>query len=84
MPSTKKSHEEFRLLVCGICWRKPKDLQTITPVVLDLIRRFCWSEYELEDKALPLAACKSCVKALKVIEQVTKNKHNNIYKIQFF
>ena len=73
MPNKKKGHEDFRRAICGICWRKPKDLQSISPAVLSLIKTHCYPEYDLANKALPLSACKSFVRTVKIVDKVKVN-----------
>ena len=38
MPKAK-SHDEWLLLICGVCTRKMKDLRNITEDILSLIRK---------------------------------------------
>ena len=70
MPSTPLSHEEFRRKVCGVCLRKPKTHQNISPAVLHLIQKHHYTEYSLEDEFLPLICCMGCVSSLKAIDKV--------------
>ena len=70
MPSFKKTHEDFWQVICGVCWRKPKNLQIISPAVLSMIQSHCYKEYDLENRALPLSACKPCVAVLRTIDKV--------------
>ena len=59
-------HEHSRRAVCGICFRKLKHHQKITPMLLALIQKHAYKEYSLDDESLPLIVCKSCAKTLKV------------------
>ena len=71
MPHTAKTHNEFRDIVCGVCLRKPKLFQKITPLVLSLIQKYHWKNYCLDDDFCPLIACKSCVATMKAVDKVT-------------
>ena len=68
MSSKTDSHEQSREKVCGVCFRKPKQYQKISPLVLHLIKKHSYKDYSLQDKYLPVICCMSCVCALKVIE----------------
>ena len=70
MPHHASSHLECRKLVCGVCLRKEKHTQAITPTVLALIKEHHYDDYSLQDDFLPLIACKSCVATLKAIDKV--------------
>ena len=70
MPTYASSHLEFRKLVCGVCLRKEKHTQAITPTILALIKEHHYDDYSLQDGFLPLIACKSCVASLKAIDKV--------------
>ena len=67
MPST---HSEFLKVVCGCCLRKSKHIQSITPGVLELIRKHHHGDYSLDEDILPHIVCKSCVSTLKEINKV--------------
>ena len=71
-----KSHKEFREVVCGVCLRKPKLSQKVTPIVLSLIKKHYWENYCLDDDFFPLIACKSCVATLKTIDKVNISYYN--------
>ena len=68
MSSKTDSHEQSREKVCGVCFRKPKQYQKISPLVLHLIKKHSYKDYSLQDTYLPVICCMSCVCALKVIE----------------
>ena len=40
MPSKKKTHEEMRHSVCGVCWLKSQKLQTITSRLVIQVKDF--------------------------------------------
>ena len=73
MPYKALTHSDCRKLVCGVCLRKEKHTQSITPNILGLIREQHNKEYSLDQEHLPVIVCKSCVISLKV---VSKDKEN--------
>ena len=63
MPHHKKTHADIRLLICGLCLRKPPSkprLITKTPGLLDNIKTFIFNDYSLDDYRLPVAICDYC------------------------
>ena len=67
-------HGKNRMLVCGVCFRKPRHSQMISPLVHQLIKTHYYKDYSLDDISLPLVCCKSCVKALKSIDSGKGNR----------
>ena len=67
MPYIKKTHEDMRLSVCGVCWLKPKCLQPITNKLNFQIKDFVNPNYELDDENswLPKVICDMCRKSLR-------------------
>ena len=72
--SMRPGHEQSRKRVCGVCFRKPKNYQSISPLVLDLINKHSYKDYSIEDISLPTIVCMSCVKTLKVIDSDKVNR----------
>ena len=68
MSTRETCHQKSRSLVCGVCFRKSKHIQKITPVFLTLIQKHSYKDYTLDDQALPNVLCKSCAKCLKVVD----------------
>ena len=68
MSSRTDSHEQNRSKVCGLCFRKPKQHQRISPSVLTMIKKHSHKDYSLDDTSLPVIICTSCVKTLKVVD----------------
>ena len=68
------SHKNSRMRVCGVCFRKPKHFQIISPVILQLIKDIFYNNYSLDDNSLPLICCTSCVNALKAIHSGKSNR----------
>ena len=67
MPTIKTSHEGWMSKICGVCTLKPKYSQKINPVLLELIKRNHYENYDLE--SMPIIVCKSCVNILKEIDK---------------
>ena len=74
MSDSSDQHEANRSKVCGLCFRKPKNHQRITPMILNLIQKIVFDQYSLEDSYLPLIVCKSCVASLKVMDSDKANR----------
>ena len=74
MSTRSAHHERSRISVCGVCFRKPKDHQKISPMILELIKKHCYTDYSLDDLSLPLIVCKSCAKTLKVVDSDKPNR----------
>ena len=70
MNSKSEAHEQNRVKVCGVCFRKPKPkmFQKISPFILNLIWKHSFNDYSLEDTSLPVIICLSCTQTLKVID----------------
>ena len=69
MPTFKKTHEEMRSSVCGVCWMKPKKLQLITTKTVIQIKDFVYPLYSVDDDEnswFPKVICDSCRKSLRV------------------
>ena len=67
MPTFKKTHEEMRSWVCGVCWLKPKKLQNITQRLIIQIKDFVNPEYSLDDDDnwLPTVICDTCHRSIR-------------------
>ena len=68
MASRAKIHDRSRTKVCGVCFRKPKQFNKISEYTLNLIRKYVYEEYSLDDPSLPIIICTSCIKTVTVIE----------------
>ena len=71
MPKAK-SHDEWLLLICGVCTRKMKDLRNITEDILSLIRKHHYNEYAFT--WLPRKVCKGCLKIMKDLDSGITNR----------
>ena len=58
------SHDEYLQRVCGVCFTNRKDRNKISPVILEDIREFHYSDYNLQSDVLPRVICGSCRKNL--------------------
>ena len=61
-------HDRCRTKVCGVCFRKPKQFNKISEYTLNLIRKYVYEAYSLDDQSLPIIICTSCTKTLTVID----------------
>ena len=70
MNSKSEAHEQNRVKVCGVCFRKPKSkmFQKISPFILNLIWKHSFNDYSLEDTSLQVIICLSCTQTIKVID----------------
>ena len=64
MPTYAKSHEEFLIIVCGICTLKSGSMQKITPAVQAMIEKLL-ENYDYD--SWPKVVCKACVVTMKHI-----------------
>ena len=83
MPNKALTHSEFRKLVCGVCLRKEKHTQSITPNILALIREHHYEEYSLEQEHLPVIVCKSCVMTLKAQSKDQENARRKLPQVTY-
>ena len=74
----KKTHEDMRGSVCGVCWLKPKGLRNISPPISSQIRAFVYPDYNLDDVScwLPKVICDGCRKSLR--DTMIYFKYNSI------
>ena len=69
MSKFKKTHADCMSTICGVCTRKfpASELRGIAEADLVLIQRHIYASYDLS--VMPNKACKSCKKAIAVIEK---------------
>ena len=77
------THSDCRKLVCGVCLRKGKHTQSITPSILELIREHHFEDYSLEQEYLPMIVCKSCVISLKVVNTDKENSKRKLPEVTY-
>ena len=70
MSTDKDKHEVFRSKVCGCCMRKTAGMRTVTDSYLNLLKRFKFSDYSLDNPALPTSICLGCRRVLLDMEKV--------------
>ena len=74
MTTREAYHQNSRMCICGVCFRKSKYIQKITPLILTLIQKHKYNNYSLEDQALPLVICKLCANVIKVVDSDQPNR----------
>ena len=77
------THDEFLIMICGVCTRKPKKglYQKITPRILELIKKYQCCYYVTE--TMPSIVCKTCVKSLNDIEELGSDSPSNLPDIDY-
>ena len=83
MPYVKKCHNDFRGLICGVCWRKEKQMRKIHENSLSLIQEFVFPGYCLKNETLPHSICTSCLKRLNEIKENPSSTENKLPKNDF-
>ena len=68
-----RTHSENREVLCGLCYRKSKQLRQISQNHLLQLHLLVDSQYSLSDPRFQTVLCTSCIKALAVH---TKNPEN--------
>ena len=68
-----RTHSENRGVVCGMCYKKSKDLRKISPHILAQLQQFVESQYSLEDPRFQTVLCSVCVKILSVYNKNPDN-----------
>ncbi|PAA78421.1 hypothetical protein BOX15_Mlig010790g22 [Macrostomum lignano] len=69
MPNYSKSHEENRLKVCLVCFKRGSGMQRIGKAALPRIQRYFYANYDLKNEFLPAALCARCQGLLLDIER---------------
>ena len=68
-----RTHSENRGVVCGMYYKKSKDLRKISPHILAQLQQFVESQYSLEDPRFQTVLCSVCVKILSVYDKNPDN-----------
>ena len=67
MPTFARDHQTSMKVVCGVCTCKSKNLRTISPILLVLIKKHHFDQYDLD--TMPNVICLSCIPTLKEIDE---------------
>ena len=70
----RKTHNDWMMLLCGVCLRKEKGLVNINDDILMLIRKHHHDHYD--PSLLPRVICKGCCIALRAKERGQECQHN--------
>ena len=65
MPNRALTHEEVLKKICGVCRRKQKSLENISPTYLGLIKKYHHSDYDLASGKFPQVICPGCKAVLR-------------------
>ena len=61
-----RTHSENRAVVCGLCYKKSKDMRKISANHLNQLHTLVETQYSLEDPRFQTVLCSGCVKVLSV------------------
>ena len=65
MPNRALTHEEVLKKLCGVCRRKQKGLENISPTYLGLIKKYHHADYDLTSGKFPQVICPGCKAVLR-------------------
>ena len=65
-----RTHNDSVLVVCAVCWKKPKGVRNITDKQADLIRQFSYKDYNIRNYFHPKVICGACRVTLSNLEKV--------------
>ena len=66
MPHAAKTHHEMQKSVCCMCWKKPKNLRNMTPLVREMFKQLVF--IGIDEKSwswLPQVICLACMTELR-------------------
>ena len=61
-----RTHSENRAVICGLCYKKSKDMRKISANHVNQLHMLVDSQYSLEDPRYQTVLCSGCVKVLSV------------------
>ena len=70
MPTYAKGHEEARQTICCICFRKQKELRTVTSVIETQICELICNTFSVKDSKFPTVICRNCSLAISAHTKV--------------
>ena len=87
MPSNVKqkaarSHEEALRTVCASCWKKSKNVRSVSDKVAGLICQFVYKDYDKSNGFHPTVVCTGCQATLSYLDKVN-NSQSSRY-LQYF
>ena len=65
MPNRALTHKEVLKKLCGVCRRKQKGLENISPTYLGLIKKYHHADYDLTSGKFPQVICPGCKAVLR-------------------
>ena len=81
----KRTHSENRAVLCGLCYRKAKDMRLIGPNHLVQIHKLVDVSYDISDSKFQTVVCKSCLLSLSAHTRNPDNPERGriLYKPQY-
>ena len=70
-----RSHPDALLVVCAACWRKNKNVRSISDNLAELIRKHVYKDFNLKNGYHPTVVCDGCRKAISDLEKVGASFH---------
>ena len=68
-----RSHSENLAVVCAVCWRKNKNVRSVSEKVCEQIKQFVFSDYSSSNGFHPTAICDGCRNTLSDVSKVCFN-----------
>ena len=69
----QRTHSENRKLVCGLCYRKSKNLRKISPDHLKKLKALVEPQYSLDDPKFQTVLCSGCAQTLSAHSENPEN-----------
>ena len=77
-----RSHEEALRTVCASCWKKSKNVRSVSDKVAGLICQFVYKDYDKSNGFHPTVVCTGCQATLSYLDKVN-NSQSSRY-LQYF
>lgn len=78
MPHHQRTHEESRLVICLMCFKKNKSMRKISDSVVKIIKKNFIPEFDKAQDHFPLALCGNCT---RIVYDCQKNNKTNFPKM---
>lgn len=77
MPRNTKSHDDCRLSVCVLCFKKGKQLRKITAEQEKIIKKYISPKFDLSEAKYPCVICGTC--RIQLLSCGKEKKFENVY-----